>query len=375
MRHDEDYTAHIFVAFMLTVIILLIFQIYIIREPTRIEEHTAADHVETVNAGRDLFAEHCAACHGENGEGGVGPALNSRQLLSTANDELLFSLTRTGIPSTKMPAWGQSFGGPFTDAEIVQLVTFIREWEKTAPEISTVVATPDPQRGATIYTGTCSVCHGANGTGTDIAPALNDARRLSRLDDSWYRNTISRGRPARGMPTWGTVLSPQQIDDLVALIAAWRSGETVGANTPYAVYVASALYAVQDFDPEDGLYYLNAALPLAAEEQQAEIGEIITLVTDNQLFEAQTRIAGLLPPEEMGRALFITQCAACHGEDGIGRVGPNLHNNAFIQSQDDPSLIHFFLTGRPNTPMNSFSGILLEDEISNLIVLLRTWQN
>jgi len=375
MRRDESYTSFIFVAFLLTVVILLVFQIYIVREPARIAEQTAMDQRAAVATGQMLYVENCAACHGDQGQGGVGPALNARQFLTLVSDDLLFSLIRTGIPNTAMPAWGQTFGGPFTDDDVNRIVNYIRAWEATAPEITTASTTPDAERGLATYTSTCSICHGDNGSGTDRAPALNDARRLSRLDDSWYRNTIARGRPARGMPTWGTVLSPEQINDVVALIAAWRAGETVVANKPFSVYIASALYAVQDFDPEDGLYYLNGALPLGDDAQQAEIRDIISLVEDNQLFEAQSHIAQLLPPEEMGHAIFITQCTVCHGEDGTGGVGPNLHKNTFIQSQDDSALTNFLLAGRPNTPMNGFSGILSEDELGNLITFLRTWQN
>ena len=65
---------------------------------------------------------------------------------------------------------------------------------------------------------------------------------------------------AKGMPTWGTVLSPAQIDDLVALIAVWREGETVSAETSLATLLNNALFAIRDFDPEDAEFYLNAAL-------------------------------------------------------------------------------------------------------------------
>src|SRR3954463_6772600 len=39
----------------------------------------------TVAAGRDVFAAKCASCHGEKGEGGIGPALGGGQgTLATA---------------------------------------------------------------------------------------------------------------------------------------------------------------------------------------------------------------------------------------------------------------------------------------------------
>lgn len=374
MRPRENYTPFITVAFGLTLAILVTFQIYVMWEPARIRADEAADRASAVAAGGELYAENCAACHGENGEGGTGPALNSKGLLAGTTDAGLFNLTRTGIPGTVMPAWGQAFGGPFTDEQITRLVAFIRAWEPTAPELTPVALEPDPIRGAAIYARTCFVCHGANGGGTDKAPALNDLERLSKLDDAWYRNTIARGRPAKGMPTWGTVLSPAQINDLVALIAAWREGQAVSPTISLATYLTNALFAIQEFDQIDAQFYLNEALTQADSVQAEEIRAIVDLIQDNRLFEAGTRLTTLLPPEEMGQAAFESNCTGCHGSDGSGGTGPNLHNNPYIQSKNDEDLVAFLLAGRRGTPMNGFEGILTEETLHNVVVLLRAWQ-
>jgi mono/diheme cytochrome c family protein len=350
------------------------FQIYVVREPARIQADRAADHAMAVATGRELYTENCTACHGENGEGGIGPALNSKELLKATTDEVLFNLARTGIPGTIMPAWGQTFGGPFTDEQITQMVAFIRAWEPTAPELTLVALEPDPVRGAAIYARTCFVCHGEKGRGTDKAPALNDPERLSELDDVWYRNTIARGRPAKGMPTWGTVLSPAQINDLVALLAAWREGETVSPAIPLATYLTNALFAIREFDRTDAEFYLNEALAEADSSQVEEIRTIIDLIQENRLFEADTRLVGLLPPEEMGQAAFEFNCASCHGSDGTGGMGSNLHDNTYIQTKSDEDLVAFLLAGRRGTAMNGFEGILTEETLYNLVALLRTWQ-
>jgi len=374
MRPRENYTRYIGFAFGLTLAILLTFQIYIWREPARIQADEEMDRLAAQEAGQVLFAENCTSCHGDNGEGDIGPALNAKEFLAMTPDESLFSLTRTGVPGTLMPAWGQLFGGPFTDEQVAQLVAFIRSWEPTAPEITPVVEAPDPTRGAAIYQRTCFVCHGENGEGTDHAPALNDPARLQKLDDAWYRSTIANGRPAKGMPTWGTVLSPMQINDLVALIASWRAGETVEAEFPLATLVTNALFAMQQFDQPDTIFFLKAALAVADSEQAAEIEEIIQMVEENHLFDAQSRLTSLLPPEEMGQALYANNCAPCHGDDGTGGMGPNLHANSFVQSKTDEELVEFILNGRPGTPMDGFEGILLPDDLLNLVALLRTWQ-
>ena len=375
MRQKEDYSSYVLTALILTIAIIVIFQIYIFREPARIEADLKAENQHQVAEGSELYAENCIACHGESGQGGVGPALNSRPLLAIASDQALFNLTVSGVPGTIMPAWGQFFGGPFTDEQVLNLVAFIRAWEPNAPEPALVGdALPNATSGAAIYVQTCFICHGDNGEGSDFAPALRDAEKLARFEDSWYRQTISFGRPARGMPTWGTVLSPAQINDLVALISAWREGEDVIAEIPYTRYMINALFALRQFDREDAAFFLNAALKVSDSSQASGIQDILILVEDNRLFEAEAALISLLPPDVMGQALFDSNCAACHGADGSGELGPSLLNNSFIQTNSDEDIISLILRGRSGTAMNGFSSILLEDDLVNLITLLQSWQ-
>ena len=300
------------VSAVLAIAILIAFQLYLIREPARLEADAADDLQAAQTAGGRLFNEQCVACHGDHGQGGVGPALNSRALLTSASDELLFNLIRTGVPGTSMPAWGQVFGGPLTDEEIRQVVAYLRAWEAGAPYPDELAAAPDPSRGALIFDSTCIVCHGREGSGTDRAPALNDPELLDTFDNEWFRQTIAQGRPSKGMPTWGTVLSPEQIDDIVALLALWREGRS---------------------------------LQPGGEEQPGQ-----------------------------GEALFTAHCAACHGAAGGGGVGPALAGNAFIAEQRDTELTDFILAGRPGTAMVPFAGRLEPEETAAIVELLRTWQ-
>ena len=374
MLRRENFAPFYAAGLILGLAILGTFQFYIWREPFRIQANLVADQEMAVKAGAGLYAENCDACHGEQGEGLVGPPLNSRELLRTTPDDLLFSLTRTGVPGTNMPAWGQAFGGPFTDEQVDQLIAYLRAWEPTAPQIVVEQRMPDPVRGATLFETTCFICHGQHGSGTEIAPAINDRERLSQFEDDWYRAVISNGRPAKGMPTWGTVLSPEQIGDLVALIRAWRDGLTVPPDISLVRRVSSALYAVRQFDPLDATFHLGAALAQAEGPEAVELQQAVELIRQNRLFEAEALLVGLFPPEEMGRELFTTHCAACHGEGGTGRTGPNLHENGFVQSRSDEDLVSFILDGRRGTAMDGFGGILASEEVANLIALLRSWQ-
>jgi mono/diheme cytochrome c family protein len=383
MRAKEDYSRFIIAGLVLVIAILVAFQLYFLREPARIHSAEAGDQAAAVNAGRALFATNCTTCHGQNGEGVIGPALNSQGLLKTTSDATLMALIRSGVPGSVMPAWGQAFGGPLTDEQVTQLAAFIRAWEPTAPSLAPKNQAPDPARGAAIFASTCFICHGDNGTGTKRAPAINDLQRLQQFDDTWYRDTIANGRPAKGMPTWGTVLSPAQIDDLVALVGAWRKGQTVTPAIPIKDNLNGALFALESADALDAVFHLNAALPQASGAQADGIRAALDLIKKNDLIAADDQVRTLLglpsftaanDPTQAGKYLFSTNCAPCHGDNGTGAVGPNLHNNTFIQSKNDADLLAFVLAGRSGTAMAGFQGKLSEKQLGQIIGILRPWQ-
>jgi len=374
MRGAENYSRYVVAGLVLTIAIGVVFQIYLLGEPTRIVKVEAADREQAKALGAALYKENCGACHGEEGLGEVGPALNSRELLQTTPDEVLFSLIRTGVPGTVMPAWGQAFGGPLTDEQVSQVVASIRGWEPTAPEILPVAVEPDPVRGAIIFAETCFICHGENGVGTERAPRLNDPATLRDFDDTWYRSTISHGRPAQGMPTWGTVLSPAQIEDVVALIGAWREGVEVMPQISLKRHLRSALFAVQQFDQADAQFHLELALEQADPAQAQSIRAILQALNEKDWGRAQDALLEFLPPEEIGAELFLANCSACHGATGLGGLGKNLHDNAFVQASTDEALIDFILEGRRGTAMDGFARSLSREDVTYLLSLLRSWQ-
>jgi cytochrome c oxidase cbb3-type subunit 3 len=81
--------------------------------------------------GQRLYAETCASCHGERGEGKEGPALNNRVLLEVATDTYLFETIQIGRRGTSMAAFGagSAVRRALTEAEIGSVVAFIRTWE------------------------------------------------------------------------------------------------------------------------------------------------------------------------------------------------------------------------------------------------------
>lgn len=374
----ENYDRYLWIGLALTLVVLGGLIAAWVLEPVRLVAAAEEVNQASLKRGRQLYVDNCTSCHGSRGEGVVGPALNNKTLLKTASDEVMFATIKAGRPNTSMPAWGQDTGGQLTDENIQDIVTFIRAWEPNAPEVVTDVFKPSAARGAALFASSCFTCHGENGQG-GIAPALNNPARLSTLDDDWYRQTIANGRPAKGMPTWGTVLSPNQIEDLVALIGAWRRSEQVAPDTTVADLLNLALFSLSQGDTEDAVFYLKRAKPGAFGPALEQFDPIIAQIEAQEAEKALTALNDLRTQWPIGDAasgeeIYVDACKGCHGAEGQGGVGLRLKPSQFVQTNSNADLLTLLFNGRPGTAMRSFSGRLSEKQLADVIAFLRTWQ-
>lgn len=58
-----------------------------------------------LDAGKALFAQNCVACHGQNGEGVVGPNLTDEYWLHGGSVKDVFKVIKYGVPEKGMIAW------------------------------------------------------------------------------------------------------------------------------------------------------------------------------------------------------------------------------------------------------------------------------
>jgi mono/diheme cytochrome c family protein len=393
MKREEDYTPHLGAGLALTLAAIFLVSLYwlapdfnaapfklaFLGEKGRLEQAAEEFEHERVSRGQKIYQAQCSSCHGPEGEGGIGPALNNKNVLKNTQDEIFFSVIRSGVPSTQMPAWSVDYGGPLTDEDVRDAVAFIRAWEPTAPEIVPVVIEPSAERGALLFASTCAVCHGENGAGTDRAPAINDSQRLAGLDNDWYRSVIKNGRPAKGMPTWGTVLNPGQVDDLVALIESWRAGQAVTAAFDITELLNAAIYSLENQDAGSALLQVTRAMlvapPVAAEildsaDVQLKAGDNTGALATLKLLQDQWPVGDTVN----GQAVYAKRCAPCHGAEGQGGVGMMLKPNEFIQGLKNAGIIDFLKVGRTGTAMAGFKGRLTDAELADIVTFLRSWQ-
>ncbi|HUI78836.1 MAG TPA: c-type cytochrome [Bryobacteraceae bacterium] len=116
-------------------------------------------------AGKIIFEEHCALCHGFDGGGGRGPNLRRPTLSRAADDEALKSLIEGGIPP-EMPD-----GSLFSKEDIANLAAFVRSLGNVQQE----KLPGDAARGEALYRlSGCAGCHIHAGEGVGLGPDLTE---------------------------------------------------------------------------------------------------------------------------------------------------------------------------------------------------------
>ena len=104
---------------------------------------------------------------------------------------------------------------------------------ESAPEQLAALAS-DPQAvaaGKQVFTTNCVSCHKADGGGL-IGPNLTDNAWIHGGTLPEIRKTVTEGVLAKGMPPWGKLLKPDQIDHVVVYVASLKGTNPPGAKPP-----------------------------------------------------------------------------------------------------------------------------------------------
>ncbi len=183
--------------------------------------------------GEQLYGKYCSACHGAEGNGGVGVPLSLPSFLSGVTDDYLQKSIRIGRPGRVMPAFPE-----FSDAQVEAISAFIRQWsDKPAPVYASGSIKGNEKHGKAIYLKRCASCHGeegAGGKGTGvtfsrkrdyplIAPALNNPGFLAAASDAMIKHTIVRGRKGTIMSAeFAKSLDDSGVNDVVSFIRSFE---------------------------------------------------------------------------------------------------------------------------------------------------------
>lgn len=123
-------------------------------------------------AGRALFGNRCAECHGADARGLNGPDLTGLWANDT-RDERVFQTIRAGVSGSVMP----SSSAP--DHEVWAIVAYLKSVGTVAPFEN---AGGDAARGRELFASSCSRCHRVSGQGGAMGPDLSRVARIRTRD-------------------------------------------------------------------------------------------------------------------------------------------------------------------------------------------------
>jgi mono/diheme cytochrome c family protein len=233
----------------------------------------------SLEQGQQLFIQYCAPCHGEFGEGGPNPSrsddiiapISSSEYLKTRDDFTLSAIIAQGQPNLGMSPFGSTYGGPLGEEEISAIVGYIRAWQanppvELPPEIN---AETLPLKGADIYQEVCAQCHGQNGEG-GVGPSLSNADFQSGKSDQEIFDSISLGHQATSMIAWGSILSDQQINELVSFIRQFKPSEVQPTAKPPEAANTPEVKSTPETQPTSGVSgppsFANDVMPIMEEK-------------------------------------------------------------------------------------------------------------
>lgn len=219
--------------------------------------------------GKQLYQRNCAACHGENGDGGVGVPLSLPDFQYSVPDSYLARTIRLGRPGRVMPAFPR-----LSAAEVTALVKYIRTW---APgrgyHLSAAPIHGDPVHGRQLFAKYCASCHGAQGqggTGTGVTfsrprnlpvmpPALNNPGFLAAATDQMIKATLMNGREGTPMVSFlKHGLSETDINDVVSYVRSFQ--RVAHADTAPATDGSATLSYASPYDMKTTIANIKKAI-------------------------------------------------------------------------------------------------------------------
>lgn len=73
-----------------------------------------------------------------------------------------------------------------------------------------------------------------------------------------------------------------------------------------------------------------------------------------------------------GKTVYGQMCAACHGDDGGGTIGPNLTDDYWLHGPSLPEILHTVSVGVPAKGMPAWDKMLKPEDVNAVVVYVAT---
>lgn len=135
-----------------------------------------------ISRGEEVFADYCVECHGEHGEGGIGPAIGNPAMLSLNTDAFLKYAIEHGRDGTEMPSFKEILSAEEINGVTAFLRTRATGWEMEQPVLQSPPGTEkyilNPESPAPEF----KLKDGLYVMSEDLNRALQEKRRMVLLD-------------------------------------------------------------------------------------------------------------------------------------------------------------------------------------------------
>ena len=208
--------------------------------------------------GEHLYEVNCAACHGLDGEGGVGVPISLPSFINSVDDTFIKTTIIMGREGRVMPSFKE-----LGDEKINALVHYVRQWgSKTPPKRNEEKIVGDVLKGAKLFAQHCTVCHGEKGEGGHgtgvtfsrqrdlpiFAPGLNNAGFLASATDHTIKLILENGRLGTPMVSFlDRGLSDEDLNNLVAFVRDFENNplEKLNEDVEENVLLIESPYGMQ----------------------------------------------------------------------------------------------------------------------------------
>lgn len=104
---------------------------YLVKAANNVDESTVQllSSASDLGSGQKIFETACFACHGKQGEGGVGPNLTDGYWLHGGSVQAIFKTIKYGVAEKGMKSWKDDY----SPAQIAQLASYIHSLKGTNP--------------------------------------------------------------------------------------------------------------------------------------------------------------------------------------------------------------------------------------------------
>lgn len=352
---------------------------------------TPAAQAQDAVAGKAIFEGNCAACHSIDADV-VGPALkdahkrrgeewlvnfikNSQEMVQAGDKDAVELFEK--FNKVPMPAFGTSL----SDDDIKNVIAFITEESEKAVAVAEVPATQAADSTATAAAETQDVAF------MDLPPMLHFTFALAAIVillmvlvviimyrlfipmmgdtiyDEDFRSSFA-GRVYFLMRGDATLVTGKAKDEIHSHhdfdgIQEYDNDLPPWWKTMFYVSIVFAVGYMLHF------HVFNTGA-LQTEEYEAEMEQAALFAAKNAEdpnavtdYKVLTEAAAL----ESGKSIYAQNCAACHGPEGQGTVGPNLTDEYWLHGGDVNDIFKTVKFGVPAKGMVPWQGKLTKDQI------------